>query len=164
MEAQKQPTYKHVFHICFFAFNVGACIYPQKPVAFLEAWGLSLIVWDMFARYLGPCLGSCWEVSGDIWIVVFEVCWTCLEDKNDAKPMNNDYRCFFNLGYKACYLSQLCFSIVWALVAWIGCFDLKIGFLIKNCVYFALRMYGKPPKIRFVHGVSNADIGHASLV
>ena len=42
-------------------------------------------------------------------------------------------------------------------------FDLKIGFLVKNYVYFTPGMYGKPPKIRFDHGFSKAGFGHASL-
>ena len=41
--------------------------------------------------------------------------------------------------------------------------DLIIGFLVKNYVYFTPGMYGKPPKIRFDHGFSKAGFGHASL-
>ena len=42
-------------------------------------------------------------------------------------------------------------------------FDLKIGFLVKNYVYFTPGIYGKPPKSRFDHGFSKAGFGHASL-
>ena len=42
-------------------------------------------------------------------------------------------------------------------------FDLKIGFLMKNCIYSTPGMYGKPPKIRLFHGFSKAGFGHASL-
>ena len=42
-------------------------------------------------------------------------------------------------------------------------FDLKNGFLIKNCIYFTPGMHGKPPKNMCFHCFSKAGFGHASL-
>ena len=51
----------------------------------------------------------------------------------------------------------------WPWLPELAIFDLKIGFLIKNYIYFTPGMYGKPPKNRFFHGFSKAGFGHASL-
>ena len=61
-------------------------------------------------------------------------------------------------------LKNKTFPYVWPWLPELAIFDLKIGFLIKNCIYFTPGMYGKQPKIRFFHGFSKAGFGHASLL
>ena len=41
--------------------------------------------------------------------------------------------------------------------------DLKIGFLVKNCIYFTPWMYGQLPTNVFSRCFSEAHLGHASL-
>ena len=55
------------------------------------------------------------------------------------------------------------FPYFWPWLPELTIFDLKFGFLIKNCIYFTPWMYGQLPKNRFFHGFSEADLGHASL-
>ena len=61
-------------------------------------------------------------------------------------------------------LKDYVFPYVWPWLPELAMFDLRIGFLIKNCVYFTPGMYGKPPKHWFFHGVSKAGFGHAALL
>ena len=55
------------------------------------------------------------------------------------------------------------FPYSWPWLPELAMFDLKIGFLIKKCIYVTPGMYGKPPKKMCVHGFSKAGFGHAFL-